>query len=69
MDVSKVVEFFQPYRKTVAAAVSAVGVVASFLADGEFSQNDLFGTVTALVGVYAVYQARNKVKVDIAVNV
>lgn len=73
MDVSKVVEWYKrvvsPYNKTVAAAVAAVGTIVSFLADSEFSQNDLTGTIAALAGVYAVYQARNKPKVDIQVNV
>lgn len=48
------------YRKTIAAAASAIAGIASFLADGEVSQNDIIGSAALILGVLAVYAARNQ---------
>lgn len=48
------------YRKVIAAAITAVGTIVSFVADGEVSQNDITGISAAVLGVVLVYFATNE---------
>ena len=47
------------YKKTIAALVAWVGVLATAGADLSLSQEEITTLVIGLVGVYAVYKARN----------
>jgi len=49
------------YRKTIAAAIAWAGTLAVALNDLSLSNQEISGLVVGLLGVVAVYQARNKV--------
>lgn len=48
------------YKKTIAAAVAWVGLLATSLSDLSLDSAEISGLVVSAVGVFAVYQARNK---------
>lgn len=60
MDRIKV--WIDTHRKFLAALITAAGVAVTFASDGEFSQNDLMGTVLAFLGAGAVHQVPNELK-------
>lgn len=62
MDVSKLVAFYEEHKKFLVAVVAAVAAAASFAADGEFSLNDVVGTLSVFTGAGAVYAVPNKTK-------
>lgn len=62
MDWDKVKVWVDVHRKFLVAAVAAAGVAWGFAADGEFSQNDIVGTVLAFMGAAGVYQVPNESK-------
>jgi hypothetical protein len=62
MDTDRVMVWIDTHRKFLAALVAAAGVAYAFAADGEFSQNDLVGTVLAFLGAGAVERVPNDAK-------
>lgn len=52
-------EHMSRIRKTIAAAIAALGTIGSFLADGEVSQNDITGIAAAVLGVVLVWATPN----------
>ena len=53
-------KFLAPYAKAVAAAGAALGVIGAALADGSVTAEEAVAVLSALGGVAAVYQARNR---------
>lgn len=49
------------YRKTIVAALAWVGTLCVAANDLSLSDQEISGLVVGALGVFAVYQARNKV--------
>jgi hypothetical protein len=47
------------YSKTIAAAGTALGVIAASVADGAVTSTETFAILAALVGIGSVFAARN----------
>lgn len=62
MDWDKVKVWVDTHRKFLVAIVAAAGVAWGFAADGEFSQNDIIGTVLAFMGAVGVERVPNELK-------
>lgn len=48
------------YKKTIAAAVGFVGLLAADLSDLSLNDTEISGLVLAAIAVYGVYKVRNE---------
>lgn len=62
MDVSALVEWYETHKKFIVAVVAAVATIVAFAGDGEFSLNDVLGTIAVLTGAGGVERVANKTK-------